>query len=158
MMEIFEDFTVDKADRKEYVMIPKREHNPQLSVLGNMVLDLVDFKDRVRPLSQDISMFEQANRYQKRSPSEYSRAQFDSMLNELRGASNVIESEGYSSGELPPSAQEEEPVVQQAEAEAEVEAPVVEEEEQAASDEQVDPEILESSDQEVEAENNERKE
>ena len=50
-MEIFEDFTVDKADNKEYVMIEKREYNPELSVLSNMVLDLVDFKDRVRPLS-----------------------------------------------------------------------------------------------------------
>jgi hypothetical protein len=50
-MEIFEDFTVDKGDLKKYVMIDKREYNPELSVLSNMVLDLVDFKDRVRPLS-----------------------------------------------------------------------------------------------------------
>jgi hypothetical protein len=50
-MEIFEDFTVYKADEKKYVMIDKREYNPELSVLSNMVLDLVDFKDRVRPLS-----------------------------------------------------------------------------------------------------------
>jgi hypothetical protein len=58
MMEVFEDFTVNKHDNKEYFMIKKREHNPQLSLFGNMVLDLVDFKDRVRPLSQDISMLE----------------------------------------------------------------------------------------------------
>lgn len=66
-MEIFEDFTVDKGDLKKYVMIDKREYNPELSVLSNMVLDLVDFKDRVRPLSQDIAMLEEARNYQKDS-------------------------------------------------------------------------------------------
>ena len=66
-MEIFEDFTVDKSDNKDYVMIEKREYNPELSVLSNMVLDLVDFKDRVRPLSQDIAMLEQARKYQKQN-------------------------------------------------------------------------------------------
>jgi hypothetical protein len=50
-MEIFEDYTVNPSDNKEYVMIEKREYNPELSVMSNMVLDLVDFKDRVKPLS-----------------------------------------------------------------------------------------------------------
>lgn len=62
MMEIFEDFTVDKAEAKRAVLIPKREYNPQLSVLSNMVLDLVDFKDRVRPIANDIAMLEQAKK------------------------------------------------------------------------------------------------
>lgn len=66
-MEIFEDFTVDRSDNKDYLMIEKREYNPELSVLSNMVLDLVDFKDRVRPLSQDIAMLEQARKYQKQN-------------------------------------------------------------------------------------------
>jgi len=65
MMEIFEDFTVDKSDFKNYAMIPKREYNPELSVFSNMVLDLVDFKDRVRPLSNDIAMMEYSRKYQK---------------------------------------------------------------------------------------------
>jgi hypothetical protein len=60
-MEIFKDFTVDRGDNKKYVMIEKREYNPELSVISNMVLDLVDFKDRVRPLSRDISMLEKAS-------------------------------------------------------------------------------------------------
>jgi hypothetical protein len=64
-MEIFEDFTVDDTDKKQFVTIQKRENNPELSVLANMVLDLVDFKDRVRPLSDDIAMVEQAQKYQK---------------------------------------------------------------------------------------------
>lgn len=59
-MEIFEDFTIDRGDNKIYVMIEKREYNPELSVISNMVLDLIDFKDRVRPLSKDISMLEKA--------------------------------------------------------------------------------------------------
>jgi hypothetical protein len=66
-MEIFEDFTVDRGDNKLYVMIEKREYNPELSVISNMVLDLVDFKDRVRPLSRDISMLEKAQQYQKQN-------------------------------------------------------------------------------------------
>jgi hypothetical protein len=57
-MEIFEDFTIDRGDRKTFIMIEKREYNPELSVISNMVLDLVDFKDRVRPISRDISMLE----------------------------------------------------------------------------------------------------
>jgi len=64
-MELFEDYTIDKTDQKQYLMIEKREQNPELSVFSNMVLDIVDFKDRVRPLSNDISMIENAMKYQK---------------------------------------------------------------------------------------------
>ena len=59
-MEIFEDYTIDKQDHKRYVMIAKREYNPELSVLSNMALDAVDFKDRVRPMTREIAMAEQA--------------------------------------------------------------------------------------------------
>jgi len=62
MMEVFEDFTVDKTEAKKAVLIPKREYNPQLSVFSNMVLDLVDFKDRVRPIASDITMLEYAKK------------------------------------------------------------------------------------------------
>ena len=101
MMEIFEDFTTDKLDNKDYVSIPKREYNPELSLLGNVVLDLVDFKDRIRPLSQDISMLEHTRKYQKRNPVEFTRdrAEFDSLIDNIRGKSK-ISNEGYSSGEL----------------------------------------------------------
>lgn len=71
LMEIFEDFTVNHHDSKKYVMIKKREQNPQLSLIGNMVLDLVDFKDRVRPLSNDISMLEASRKYQKRTAADF---------------------------------------------------------------------------------------
>ena len=64
-MELFEDYTIDKTDQKQYLMIEKREQNPELSVFSNMVLDIVDFKDRVRPLSNDISMIENTMKYQK---------------------------------------------------------------------------------------------
>jgi hypothetical protein len=43
-----------------------------------MVLDLVDFKDRVRPLSKDISMMEKTMQYQKQNAEQMlnDRAQF----------------------------------------------------------------------------------
>ena len=50
-MEVFKDYSIIYSDLKDYVSIPKREYNPQLSVFSNLVLDLVDFKDRVRPLA-----------------------------------------------------------------------------------------------------------
>jgi len=40
------------------VTIEKREYNPELSVISNMALDLVDFKDRVRPLTTEIAQQE----------------------------------------------------------------------------------------------------
>ena len=48
--------------------------------MGNMILDLVDFKDRVKPLSHDISMLEHTKKYQKRNPDvfrELDKAEFD---------------------------------------------------------------------------------
>lgn len=47
-------------------MIPKREFNPELSAFSNLLLDLVDFKDRVRPLAKDIALMDVANKYQPR--------------------------------------------------------------------------------------------
>lgn len=46
-------------------MIPKREYNTQLSVFSNLTLDLIDFKDRVRPMAKDISLIELSSKYQK---------------------------------------------------------------------------------------------
>lgn len=85
-MEIFEDYTVDKADNKDFVMIEKREYNPELSVLSNMVLDLVDFKDRVRPLSNDVAMLEQANKFQKNNAETWMSEQeeFQNTLKAIR--------------------------------------------------------------------------
>lgn len=40
------------------MMIKKREYNPELSVFSNLVLDLQDFKDRVRPLAKDIALMD----------------------------------------------------------------------------------------------------
>jgi hypothetical protein len=63
--EIFKDHTEAHVDMKDYVMIAKREHNPELSLFSNLVLDLVDFKDRVRPLARDISLMDVTRKYQK---------------------------------------------------------------------------------------------
>lgn len=64
-MEIFKDYTVLEVDRKDYAMIEKREYNPELSIFANLVLDLQDFKDRVRPLARDITLMDAARKYQK---------------------------------------------------------------------------------------------
>jgi hypothetical protein len=57
-MEIFKDHSILKTDFKDYALIPKREFNPQLSVFSNLILDLQDFKDRVRPLAKDIALMD----------------------------------------------------------------------------------------------------
>lgn len=65
--EIYEDYTMKNVDSKEYMMIPKREHNPELSLFSNFLLDLQDFKDRVVPLAHDITLDEVSQRYQRHS-------------------------------------------------------------------------------------------
>lgn len=57
-MEIFEDYTIQREDHKEYAMIQKREFNPELSAVSNVILDLVDFRDRVRPLARDLTLMD----------------------------------------------------------------------------------------------------
>ncbi len=68
--EIFEDFTIDTRDNKDYVSISKREYNPELSVFSNLYLDMVDFKDRVRPLAKDMAMWDVSRDYQRQSASK----------------------------------------------------------------------------------------
>lgn len=105
-MELFEDYSVDKLDHKLFMTIAKREYNPELSVFSNMVLDLVDFKDRVRPLSNDIALMEQANKYQKQNVQQMldERANFEEMIKEVRSDESYDRleqaSDGYSSIEI----------------------------------------------------------
>jgi len=75
MIELFEDFTVLKVDHKDFVKIAKREYNPELSLVSNLVLDLVDFKDRVRPLAKDINLIDASRRYQRTSVDEMEKRQ-----------------------------------------------------------------------------------
>lgn len=71
MMENFKDYTVINENKKDFITIPKREYNPQLSLFGNMVQDLVDFRDRVQPESQNIALLEQARNFQKVTPEKF---------------------------------------------------------------------------------------
>merc|ERR1719454_634642 len=57
-MEIFEDFSADPLKGKGHAMIQKREYNPELSSFNNLLLDLIDFKDRVRPLANDLALMD----------------------------------------------------------------------------------------------------
>ena len=122
-MEIFEDHTVNKLDNKDYVMIEKREYNPTLSVFSNMVLDLVDFKDRVRPLSKDIAMIESTVKYQKMNAEQMlnERAEFRRLVE--RGGETPVIKEGYSSAEI------EEPKTEEETAQPDYEAKVSSDEE-----------------------------
>lgn len=72
-MEIFEDFTISKHDQKEFVMIKKREFNPELSAFSNVLLDLIDFKDRVRPIARDLTLLDVTSKYQKMSIDDIAR-------------------------------------------------------------------------------------
>lgn len=71
--ELFKDYTEDKSDRKDYVMIQKREYNPELSLFANLALDLVDFKDRVRPLARDMALLDVTRPLQKKNVDEIFR-------------------------------------------------------------------------------------
>lgn len=78
-MEVFEDFSVAKHDYKDYAMIKKREFNPELSAFSNLLLDLVDFKDRVRPMARDIALMDVSRQYQplKEAVDPRARASFE---------------------------------------------------------------------------------
>jgi hypothetical protein len=87
------------------VTIRKREQNPELSVFSNFVLDLVDFKDRVRPLARDMTLLDATTKYQKHSMQEieWEREQFIGAVRKIKAGERpkeVIEEGGYSSFEL----------------------------------------------------------
>ena len=103
LSEIYVDFTLDKADHKDYIMIQKREYNPELSVFSNFVLDLVDFKDRVRPLAKDISLMDVTRQYQKNNMQELEqqRADFEQTIKKVQiDVEREALEEGYSSREI----------------------------------------------------------
>lgn len=62
-MEIFEDFTQEKGDLDGYTMIPKREFNPELSAFSNLLLDLADFRDRVKPMANDLARLDVSRKF-----------------------------------------------------------------------------------------------
>jgi hypothetical protein len=101
--EVFKDYTETKIDNKDFIMIQKREYNPELSMFSNLVLDLVDFKDRVRPLAKDIALMDVTRGYQKQNINEILKEQeaFRQTINKVEAAieKEALE-EGYSSREI----------------------------------------------------------
>ena len=101
--EVFKDYSENHADLKDYMMIQKREYNPELSLFSNLVLDLVDFKDRVRPLARDIALMDATRGYQKHNVAQAleERQQFADTITKIESEleKEAIE-EGYSSREL----------------------------------------------------------
>ena len=82
-MEIFQDFTTSSSDGKGLALIKKREFNPELSAFSNLLLDMVDFRDRVRPLANDLTLMDTAHKYQSHSMNEMSEAR-DALLKEIK--------------------------------------------------------------------------
>lgn len=70
---LFKDYTEFKHDEKDFVMIQKREYNPELSLFSNLALDLVDFKDRVRPLARDMALMDVTRGHQKHNVNQLLR-------------------------------------------------------------------------------------
>mmetsp|Transcript_24164 Transcript_24164/g.17012 ORF Transcript_24164/g.17012 Transcript_24164/m.17012 type:complete len:146 (-) Transcript_24164:107-544(-) len=104
-MEIFEDFTQMKRDNKDYLMIKKREFNPELSAFSNLLLDLVDFKDRVRPMAQDVALMDVSRQYQRIPASEIDKSRQDikkefAALDKSDQSGQETIDEGYSSLEI----------------------------------------------------------
>ena len=101
--EIFQDYTETKIDNKDFIMIQKREYNPELSLFSNLVLDLVDFKDRVRPLARDIALMDVTRGYQKQNINEILKEQEafkDTMARVEAEIEKEALEEGYSSREI----------------------------------------------------------
>lgn len=68
--EVYEDFTIGKADPGTYAMIAKREFNPELSAFSNLLLDLSDFRDRVKPMANDLARLDASRTYQRQNAHE----------------------------------------------------------------------------------------
>ena len=69
-MECFTDYTIDPRGFQGYATITKREFNPEISAFSNLLLDLVDFRDRVRPVANDVARMDAASTYQRLNPNE----------------------------------------------------------------------------------------
>merc|ERR1712060_186640 len=102
-IEIFEDFTLEQGERGGYTSIPKREFNPELSAFSNILLDLQDFRDRVKPLANDLARFDASRRYQRNNVNEMAAEGKDYLAQLAEGradeAADTVE-EGYSSMEI----------------------------------------------------------
>ena len=101
--EIFKDYSETHNDMKDYMMIQKREYNPELSLFSNLVLDLQDFKDRVRPLARDIALMDATRGFQKHNVEELLREQQEFADTVARVQAQIEKEaveEGYSSREI----------------------------------------------------------
>lgn len=101
--ELFKDYTVSQNDNKDYLMIQKREYNPELSLFSNLSLDLVDFKDRVRPLARDIALMDISRVYQKQNINKLleEQQQFVQTITKIeKDLEREKIEEGYSSREI----------------------------------------------------------
>ena len=146
-MECFTDYTQDRTQNKGHILIPKREFNPELSSFSNFLLDLVDFRDRVRPMASDLARFDASLLHQKRNVDELEAQmrEFKEGISEgtAQAGGEEVQSveEGYSSLEIAAESEADaepeaaEPDLEAAAEAAEEEAPAEEAAEEAAEEE-----------------------
>jgi seryl-tRNA synthetase len=77
-------------------MIQKREFNPELSLVGNLLLDIVDYRERVVPLANDLALLDATRKYQRVSVDELERER-NEFINQMGSSKG---DKGYSSGEI----------------------------------------------------------
>lgn len=151
-MECFTDFTVNPRGLTGYATITKREFNPEISAFSNLLLDLVDFKDRVRPAANDIARMDAAHIYQRTSASELME-EFKEGITEGDVADKAepqsVE-EGYSSLEIAAESGAEDAAAEDAAAETDPEAAA--EPDLAAAAEETETEMETEAETEAEAE------
>ena len=142
-MECFKDYTVDRESTPGYATIPKREFNPEISAFSNLILDLVDFKDRVRPAANDIARFDAARVHaprhvgEKELEDEFKEGIQDSSAADSVDAAKQTVDEGYSSLEVAAESEaekEEAAPKEEDAAEVDFEAAAEQAEEQAAAE------------------------
>ena len=94
-----------------FAMIPKREFNPELSAFSNLLLDLTDFRDRVKPMANDLARLDVSRTFQRRKADDVIKGRdemdrhMQEYLDELRGGDPIPQGEksveeGYSSIEI----------------------------------------------------------
>ena len=151
-MECFKDYTIDERGFQGYATITKREFNPEISAFSNLLLDLVDFRDRVRPAANDIARMDAASMYQRHSPSELME-EFKEGIAEgdaAEKADHQSVEEGYSSLEIAAESGAEDTAAEEAAADTVSEHEAAEPDLDAAAEETVEEAAEETADEAAE--------
>ena len=150
-MECFTDYTIDPRGLEGYATITKREFNPEISAFSNLLLDLVDFRDRVRPAANDIARMDTAASYQRLDPNDLME-EFKEGIAEGDSAEKADQQsveEGYSSLEIAAESGAEDTAAEEAAADTVSEHEAAEPDLDAAAEETVEEAAEETAEETV---------